>query len=125
MQQSTGLTLLEVMISLCILSIAMLGFDVLQIAAMRQAKALFYGTIARQQVKMIEELLMSAGENNSTDYIELWKKQNTEVLPRGRGQITGAYPQYGISIFWGGLSEGQCLQSTIGVQGCLREKIIL
>jgi hypothetical protein len=59
---------------------------------------------------MIERLNILQG-NQLDEQLELWNKQNSTVLPLGKGEINGVFPHYHLSIRWGkSIGEAGCLE---------------
>lgn len=120
MQTQKGISLLEVMISLLLLSILLLGIDGLQVASLQKAKANYYYTVALSQLHAISQLIKFIKEGDITNQINEWNEQNKQALPNGRGEVTGHYPNYRLSIYWGNDKQTTCSNNKIGKQGCLQ-----
>lgn len=118
-----GTSLIEVMISLLLLSIFLFGLDATQITALSHTKAAYFFSVAVQQVKQMGERLIACKKNHCDQQITLWNQQNAEVLPQGRGKVSGSYPDYLITLFWGNKKREVCQQNKIGKEGCLQLKI--
>lgn len=112
MHSATGTTLIEILISMLLISILLLGVDAMQVISLKQAKVNYYFAAAEQQINnLIEELSI----NHNPDLVT-WNKQNQIVLPQGRGVMT----KNAIAIFWGSFNEEKCEANKIGTSGCLR-----
>jgi hypothetical protein len=96
-----GLTLLEVLVSLVLLMLMLLGFDAMQLSALRSAKSAYYLSVATQQVDVIVQRLSVLKELFNGDAIAEWNIENQTVLPNGLGRVDGQFPNYRISINWG------------------------
>lgn len=122
MRNQLGTSLFEILISMILLAIVLLGIDAMQITSLQKAKVNYYFAVANQQVDiMIERLTL---ENNINEaWLTTWNKQNQEVLPQGKGIISGNYPHYEVSIFWGIWNEGSCKKNTIAQNGCVHRII--
>ncbi len=120
MQSKLGMSLIEIMISLLLLSMLLLGLDAMQITVLKYVKNTYLFSVATQQVKQMAERLTAAQEKNSDEQIIHWNQQNAEVLPHGRGMVEGYYPSYHITLFWGGSQDHTCDQNKIGRTGCLQ-----
>lgn len=118
MYHHLGISLIEILISLLILSLMLFGLDVMQFTALREAKAAYYFSVAMQQLKnRIEQL--NEGEDSKEQFL-IWNQQNHEVLPQGRGEEKGYGLTYEVSIFWGDDHRMQdCDEDKIGQSGCL------
>ena len=98
---STGFTLLEILISLFLLSLILLGLDAMQIYALRENRAAFYFLTAENQIDaMIERLYALNTQENLAEQINIWNQQNQEVLPLGKGSVSGYFPSYTLKIEW-------------------------
>lgn len=122
MSQS-GVSLIETLISLFILSLLLLGFDAMQITALKEAKSAYYYSVATQQLNVMTERLRALSKNNYNDQFTIWNQQNQEVLPQGKGLITGYYPDFNLAIFWGNGVLQECIKNKIGQSGCLHLSI--
>lgn len=122
MQSQKGFTLLEILISLFLLSVMLLGLDAIQITSLNETIASYYYTQAQNQLEEITEYLTSIKEADNSDVIAQWNKQNHEVLPQGHGEVQGSYPHYLISIFWGGQLQA-CPKNKIGKTGCITQTL--
>lgn len=120
-----GVSLIEVLISLLLLSIVLFGLDAGQIYANKELKnAYFFSTGINQMHNAIERLLTLRDQTGLEQQIASWNKENQIVLPEGLGTITGRFPDYLITLSWGNASE-PCVKQQIGSTGCLIQKIQL
>jgi len=120
-----GFTLLEVLISLVLLSFILLGFDEMEIYSLRSISAAYYFHIATEQLNSMIERLHTAGINFSVnEQIDIWNSQNKQLLPTGEGEITGSYPNYTITLYWGDTPH-ICQEIHLGQSGCIQRSITL
>src|SRR5690349_7549568 len=98
LKKSLGFSLVEVLISLFIFSLILLGFDAMELIALRESRSAYYFSMAAMQVQSMAEKLHAVGE--VSDWIESWNQQNQEMLPHGKGEVIGAYPIYEIILHW-------------------------
>jgi Tfp pilus assembly protein PilV len=120
MNQFSGFSFIEIMISLFIMSLLLLGFDAMQIVSLRESKSVYYFSVASQQLQnMIERLEFLQGADHAKQ-LTLWNQQNKAVLPQGRGMIEGSFPNYLITLYWGNSKNFTCLKNKMGPSGCLR-----
>jgi type IV pilus assembly protein PilV len=114
-----GFTLLEVLVSLFILSLLLLGLDAAQTKALQSAKSVYYFNVATEQLRSIMERLQAINTPNDINALQLlWDEQNARVLPQGRGEIDNSPPLIVITIHWG--NNHNCDRDQIGLSGCLR-----
>lgn len=119
MLKCKGTTLVEILMSLLLLSLIMLGWEVMQTSALRTMKSAHYFSTAHQQLLTLAESI-KANNGIFTKDFSAWQRQNKEVLPQGLGKISGQYPFFILSIRWGGkiLSEGS--NTEVGHARCLQ-----
>jgi Tfp pilus assembly protein PilV len=118
MLQSQGASLIELLISILLLSIILFTIDAEQIYSLKKSKAIYYFSVAHQQINLIAER-MSLSKNNFSHSLNTWNEQNKYILPQGKGKITVNYPHYDFSIFWGKINKDNCHTDKIDKQGCL------
>lgn len=121
MHTHEGSSLIEILISLLILSILLLGVDAMQITSLRETRASYYFSVATQQLQIMSERLHSLKARDINEQLTQWNKQNNEVLPQGHGVISGDYPHFTLTIFWGNADTNECNKNKIGQSGCLSE----
>lgn len=124
------MNLIELLISLSILSFMLLGVSSMQIVALQKTKSVYYFNTAINQVDVLNERLKNLKNLQYIENINInkilisWNKQNQEVLPNGKGVLSGHAPFYIITIFWGKhKTEAKCLENKIGLSGCYVLKI--
>lgn len=114
------MSLIEVLISIFILSCILLGVNAMQVLALREAKSAYYFDVAMQQIHVITERLNVIKNSNIDQALVVWNQQNAQVLPNGKGVVRGEYPLFDIVIFWGKYSHlVTCKKNQIGLSGCL------
>lgn len=119
-----GFTLIEILVSLFILSLFLLGLDAMQITALREARAAYFFSVASQQLNvMAERLAVLPDQSNLEEEIARWNKQNQAVLPLGRGQPIGHDSHSVLQITWGKRDITECKHNHINQSGCLRRAI--
>lgn len=114
----SGFTLLEVLVSLILLSIMLLGLDAMNIASQRLAKSIWYGHLATLQIENMHEMLRAGEGKLSEQQFQEWEAQNSALLPRGRGMVTGLSS---VSVFWGDKNQISCEKNIIAPVGCLTD----
>lgn len=119
MHKTSGTTFIEILISMLILSILLLGLDGMQIYSLRETKSSYYFAIAMQQVMNMQERLLTFQSEKWQEQIAYWNEENKQVLPQGRGVLLSN----GIAIFWGNTTNKECQQNKIGTSGCLHIQI--
>lgn len=116
----TGSSFIEILVSLSLLSLMLLGLDAMEIISLQESQSDYYFSIAKQQVRVMTEGIHAIKNQTSLNpFILFWNKQNQSSLPKGRGMVTGTYPHYAITIFWGDKTESSCIKNHIGPSGCL------
>lgn len=120
-----GFTLIEVLISLLLLSFILFGFEAMEIASTRSLHATYYFHVASNQVISMTERLRAIGSHSYlNEEVQIWNDQNKELLPKGEGTVTGHYPVYTVSIYWGN-KVGLCHQIQFGEDGCIELQVKL
>jgi len=126
-----GFSLIEAMISLFLVALMLFGLDATQLYALKESDNLYFLSTALNQMNNgIERLIGLAHSNNSNNSDDLahqlaaWNMENQSVLPVGFGTITGQYPNYIITVYWGN-HPPHCQKQQIGSSGCLRKKLQL
>lgn len=113
-----GYTLLEVLVSLFLLSLLMLGLNSIQAVSLRNAHSASYSAIAAMQLQSMAERLKLLNDNEITEQVTYWNNQNKSMLPQGRGTVSGHFPSYHVVIYWGQTTQ-QCNELSQGLSGCL------
>lgn len=118
-----GFSLLEVLVSLLLISFILFGFDATEIVGLRMIRATYYFDIANHQLNnMVERLHIINNDSDLLQQVTIWNSQNKTVLPHGIGDVAGHYPFYQITIYWGN-SKSPCQQNQLGNSGCLIQNI--
>lgn len=120
-----GFSLIEVLVSLLLISLILFGLDATELYALKEAKIAWFYSVAANQISNARERLaaLKSDEGIENELAE-WNLENQIVLPLGSGNITGSFPNYRIIIHWGNHSES-CNKQQLGSSGCLVEKISL
>lgn len=116
MKSHHGTSLIEVLISLLLLSTMLLGLDAMQVNIFKHVKAQFYYSIAMQQLDNLINRLQALPSAKQSEVISNWNADNAAVLPQGRGEMAGTV----ITIYWGKPQDASCQHNQIGQSGCLR-----
>lgn len=119
MHHQRGSSFIEITISMVLLSIILLGFDGMQIVALREAKSAYYYSMALQQLHIMLDKLETLDGSDISESLLLWNKQNREVLPDGYGVMYHANNHKTLAIFWGGATDQACHGNHIGQSGCI------
>ncbi len=119
------MTLSEVLVSLLLLAILLLGIDALQLHAVRNLRTALYISTATHELTSISEQLRALKIlQGRAAMIRAWQMELASVLPQGYGTVSGQYPDYVVNIYWGAIAH-HCQQTKVGVSGCLRQNISL
>jgi prepilin-type N-terminal cleavage/methylation domain-containing protein len=107
-----GFTLIEVLVSLMILSITLLGIDAMEIMIRQQQRDINFQRIANNQLFNMEERLRAVrGELGVAQQLEQWNQENYSVLPGARGEVIENFPYYTVKIYW----NEKCIEEKIRV----------
>jgi Tfp pilus assembly protein PilV len=104
----SGSSFVELIISMLLMSIMLLGLDAMQVASLRESQAIYYVNTAIQQIHSFN----AANKVNTNE----WNRINAELLPQGRGMIKDR----GVAVFWGNVSDTLCAVNQIGQSGCIK-----
>ncbi len=120
-----GFSLIEVLISLLLLSIVLFGLDAEQFYSLKEVKnAYFFSIAANQMNNAVERLSVLREQAGLESQILSWNAENQTALPQGWGTITGHFPEYVVTLSWGDATHA-CVKQQIGRTGCLRQTIQL
>lgn len=116
-----GLSLIEVLVSLVLLSLLFLGGEAIQYVALRDTKTAYYVSVANTQLNNMAERIKVGFQQDIDNEVIKWNAQNDSLLPHGIGKIRREGSLYVLSLFWGKNHENdECYQNNIGPTGCLR-----
>jgi len=120
---NSGFTFIEVLVATFLLSIGLLGLSIMHFTTMHDALAADFLSTANYQIVNISERLNSIdSDHDLSAIIQQWNYENSITLPAGTGTVTGKFPNYVATIFWGNKIKS-CNKNHIGLSGCLRQKI--
>lgn len=123
--KTTGFSLIEVLISLLLISLILFGLDAGQLYSIKEAEAGWFLNVANHQIaNAIERLISLKTYDGLNEQLAQWNQENQAVLPSGGGNITGSFPDYVITVYWGNSSH-HCKKQKIGSSGCIIRKISL
>jgi prepilin-type N-terminal cleavage/methylation domain-containing protein len=125
MLPSQGFTLIEILISLLLISCMLLGLDAMQVASLRAAKSAYYTSIAAQQFQVMQHQLQVITSQDYQSLYQQWNSQNQAVLPNGHGSIKGSYPSFELTLSWGKANTESCEDKSQGMTECLSQTITL
>ncbi|MBA3660670.1 MAG: prepilin-type N-terminal cleavage/methylation domain-containing protein [Gammaproteobacteria bacterium] len=114
-----GLTLVEVLVSLILLTFIFIGTDVMQLISLRIAKHSFFIFVARQELMSIVDQAQICKLACSKS-IQHWQNEVKLALPHGEGEVKGVYPNYIFTVKWGNPTESICKINHQKAQGCLQ-----
>lgn len=124
MRQHLGFSFIEMIVSMLLLSLALLGLDAMTLTTLREAKTAYYLSVATQQLLNMSELVKMKKSLPSSEEIRLWNEQNQEVLPQGRGRVNVQGSSIHVAVFWGKILELGCEINKIRQAGCVHLTII-
>lgn len=116
MANCLGISLIEILISFLMLSIMLLGLDAMQLQILQKATSVYYYSVANQQLHNMAERLFA----QETHPLEMWNKQNSQVLPQGIGYLMKHHSDVLIRIAWGKQKNQPCNQPKLGKNGCMQ-----
>lgn len=120
-----GFSLIEVLISLLLISLILFGLDAGQFFTIKEANYAYFFSTAENQIRNgVQRLVALKGYEALDEQEANWNAENQKVLPQGWGIITGAFPNYTLSIYWGNIPH-RCEKQKLGSSGCLTKKIYL
>lgn len=123
-QDQSGFSFLEVMVSLLILSFILLGLDAMEVVANQANRNAYYLSVAVLQLDFIVARLRL--NTDAEAQLLVWNQQNALLLPAGIGYISGVYPSYHISLFWGEKTQrSECNSILLGKVNCLCRDVSL
>ena len=103
-----GFSFIEVLVSLLLLSIILLGFDAAELFSLRTTREAYYFNVATHQLNAMTERLIALDHYHGLEQqVVIWNEQNKEILPKGRGKVEGHFPNYLITVCWG---KSECLK---------------
>jgi hypothetical protein len=102
----------------------MFTLDILGIAALRDVRNIYYFQQAANQLDTMVAHLHALNNNNGLqELISNWNTENKSLLPQGVGSVTGGFPTYHITVFWGDQSHTHCQQTKQGQSGCITANV--
>lgn len=122
MPWASGFSLFEVMISLFLLSLFLIGWETMQVIGLGCVETAYHHTVAVYQLNAMAERFVAARGEDLTEQIALWNNQNAAILPRGRGEIQLGDDSYQINLHWGGKIPN-CNRIEWGASGCINLKL--
>lgn len=120
-----GFSLIEVLISLLLISFILLGFNSTEVSSMSAIRDAYQFNLANHQLNNMTERLRILGRYPGIEQqVTEWNTENQIILPQGQGQVEGDFPEYTVSIRWGE-EELPCQQNQLNNGGCLSRHILL
>lgn len=112
-KKQSGFNLIEVLISLLLLSLVLLGFESMEVSAIRASHAAYFFTVATNQMQNLYERLFALKDlQNLSEQIQIWNQQNKFLFPQAKSEVVGQYPSYSVNICWG---HSECIKSKINL----------
>jgi Tfp pilus assembly protein PilV len=109
--RQSGSSLLEVLISVCVLALGILSFAKLQLQAVADSVEAQHRSLANNQLQAMVEILRShltVAERGRM--ISAWQHENARVLPSGRGTVEKMGCDFQVRIDW----EGSVAHKPVG-----------
>lgn len=109
----TGFSLLELLISLTLFALALIGLHASQIVSLRQIQNAYYLNIANQQLINLDQQLRQSEVHDCFYGFSAWNQQNHLLLPQGKGTVIASYPYCHVELVWAARNEGKTIYSVI------------
>lgn len=120
-----GFTLIEVLVSLMLLSLILFALEAMEIVSICENQASYFLSLATVRLQsMTEKLRIIKHESVLALQMAKWNEENQQVLPNGHGVIQGTYPDYTVIIYWGE-KVSSCEYIQLGQSGCLKVDVKL
>lgn len=120
-----GISFIEVLVSLLLLSMVLLGADVMQVALLRESRESYFCEIAHNQLQLMsDQLHVSAKKTDLKEQITEWNRVNAMLLPQGAGDVSGVFPVVTVTIYWEGATHADCQTKGIKIIKCLQRNIL-
>lgn len=98
---NTGFTLIEVLISLLIVSLGLLGIAGLEITALRNTQESYWQSVATvQMASILERLRVNHSAFNERQECERWSLQNQFLLPKNKSECVCNNVECKIILTW-------------------------
>ncbi len=123
MTPKNGFTLLEVLISLLLLSLVLLGVDAAQVLVMRETRGVYYF----QQATLLAEAMVEYTGSHHGDpsgYERKWQQQIAGILPIGTGRVSVSRTDMKVEVMWGDTQQ-VCQKTKQGVKGCVIISVVI
>ena len=106
-----GVSLIEILISLFVFSIALLALAKAQVLTLSYDNEAYLNSLAAIRLQSMCERLYASHRLSPQD-IKRWNKLNQELLPQGRGEVRGRNP-YVVTLYWNDGKKPKKESSTI------------
>ncbi|NCA71802.1 MAG: type IV pilus modification protein PilV [Sphingobacteriia bacterium] len=97
-QRQQGVTLIEVLIAMLVLSIGMLGLAGLYLSALRASQDMHFRVLASLAAEDMVEHIRITGDVD--DYLIEWQEDLEHRLPGGRGEIVVGSDSHVVTVTW-------------------------
>lgn len=109
-----GISLIEVLVALCILSIGALSIAAMQLFCLRNTHDAYLQSIAVvQMVSMIERLHVNHSRNAHERELKMWNDINKQRLPNGEGELRCIENHCTVTLYWKTHQEHQLIAETM------------
>lgn len=124
MPKVSGFSLMEVLVSLLLLSWLLLGLAVVEVDSIKQARTINIFNLSINQLENMTERIVAGQHAELQQNINQWNSENEILLPNGIGHVEGEFPNYLLTIEWG-KRMNNCNKNQLGESGCITEKVQL
>ncbi len=97
---SSGFSLIEVLVSLLIISITLLGLTALMTNALRYSYDAYLESVAVNQLSSMAERLRATHGDALGAVVADWNQENQQALPQGQGDVAPSNGTYTLALGW-------------------------
>ena len=122
-----GFSLLEVLVSVCIVSLGVISIAKLQLVGIKDSDNAMRRSVALTQLTNMAEILhANPPEHQLPKLINSWNQENARLLPLGRGEVNKHGNNYRVVVNWEGLTTSKqdaCNSNDKSMRHCVQTTI--
>lgn len=122
--RSSGFSWIEVLVSLNIILVLLLGLNATYVNTLKATKMTYYAAVAAQQLRSFSEVLYATNGANIAQIRKQWHMQLAKVLPHGREIIHINNGYLVASVLWGNDSI-DCQKPITDQAGCINLNVFI